>query len=303
MIKGFERVLIVLFLFLFLTPAIAQEDIKVRAGFTADSLRVGDEIFYYLVAEYPREKQILFPDTSYSFAPFEFIKKRYYITETKNNRSYDSAVYHLTTFEINKLQALRLPVFEVRAGDSTRYISNSDTVKLQELIRKLPDSITSNIPVKATIAHQKVPTQWNTPLIVILISLLSAIVVVGYFIFGDRIKQYFRMKKLNALHKQFTLSYSELVAKAKETYSSHTTESALVLWKKYMESLTSRPYTKLTTPETVQFEKEESLASYLRQVDAAIYGHETQVGESLEGLKAFADQRFNRLMQEVKNGK
>ncbi|MDH4296632.1 MAG: hypothetical protein OEV74_10155, partial [Cyclobacteriaceae bacterium] len=80
------------------------------------------------------------------------------------------------------------------------------------------------------------------------------------------------------------------------------TENALSQWKKYMEQLEARPYTKLTTRETLQLEKNESLGHNLHVIDGAIYGHNTTVIESLEHLKAFADQRFSQKLEEVKHG-
>ena len=65
---------------------------------------------------------------------------------------------------------------------------------------------------------------------------------------------------------------------------------------------THRPYTKLTTRETMQLEKNESLGKNLQAIDGAIYGHNTRIVESLEHLKAFADQRFVQKVEEVKNG-
>jgi hypothetical protein len=69
-----------------------------------------------------------------------------------------------------------------------------------------------------------------------------------------------------------------------------------------MEQLESRPYTKLTTRETVRIENNEDLGKNLHSIDGAIYGHNTRVIESLESLKQFADQRFGKKVEEVKHG-
>ena len=66
----------------------------------------------------------------------------------------------------------------------------------------------------------------------------------------------------------------------------------LSLWKKYMENLEARPYTKLTTRETIQLENNDVLGRNLHAIDGAIYGHDTSVIESLENLKQFCRPAF-----------
>jgi predicted transcriptional regulator len=70
-----------------------------------------------------------------------------------------------------------------------------------------------------------------------------------------------------------------------------------------MEQLEAKPYTKLTTRETLNIVKEPVLTEHLSQVDRAIYGHNTAVVDSLKGLRTFADQQFARKIKEVKHGK
>jgi hypothetical protein len=88
----------------------------------------------------------------------------------------------------------------------------------------------------------------------------------------------------------------------KTTFTTPTTESALAAWKRYMEQLESRPYTKLTTRETLRLIKEPALTEHLSRIDKAIYGHNTSVIESLENLKTFAEQQFKRKLKEVQHG-
>jgi hypothetical protein len=103
-------------------------------------------------------------------------------------------------------------------------------------------------------------------------------------------------------HAKFLDIFNQQMDSVKSAFSAITTESALSQWKKYMEQLESRPYTKLTTKETMQMENNESLGKNLHTVDAAIYGHDTSVVESLESLRNFADRRFVQKLEEVKHG-
>ena len=95
---------IALFLLLCSAGHLRAQDVTVRSGFFKDSLRVGDVTGYYLTARYLSKLNILFPDSAFNFAPFEYDHKKYFPTETEGGKSYDSVVYYLSTFEIDRIQ-------------------------------------------------------------------------------------------------------------------------------------------------------------------------------------------------------
>jgi len=276
------------------------QDVKVAASFITDSSAVGKEVLIGLSARYPSTQQVLFPDSSYNFAPFEFRSKRYFITETINNVSFDSAVYHVSTFEIDSIQRLRIPVFTVNALDCTRVFSNWDTVFIKQLVNKLPEELT-DLPVKANNGYMHVDTLFNYPVILIAFSLLLLLLLMVWLLFGDRIRKYFRVRNLQKAHERFVLTYSTQLDTVKKQFSPTSTESAIVLWKNYMEKINARPYTKLTSLETSLLEKDETLITNLRNVDAAIYGNNKDVVHSLEQLKGYADRTFQTILEEVKH--
>src|SRR5687768_1338813 len=119
------------------------QDVVVRGGFFLDSLRVGDETGFYLSATYPSNLNIIFPDSTFNYHPFEFNRKRYFPTQTTNGKSYDSVIYYLSTFEVERVQQLSLPVFQLNAQDCTIYTTDVDTVLLTELVKDLPDTLTA----------------------------------------------------------------------------------------------------------------------------------------------------------------
>jgi hypothetical protein len=179
-------------------------------------------------------------------------------------------------------------------------MSNRDSILMQQLVTKLPDSLRS-IPVRASIAYQDVERDINFPLIIIICGLLVFLAIILWILFGERIRKHLRMKRLQKAHAAFILAFDSQFEQNK-SFSAKETEAALVLWKRYMEQLSPWPYTKLTTPETLRIEKDDALAKSLRAIDAAIYGNASPEQNSLQTLKGFADQRFNKKIQEVKNG-
>lgn len=293
----------VLIIFYFLNSSAFAQKVQVRAGFLADSMKIGEQTGYYLAAAHPKNTTVLFPDSTHAFAPFEFEEKQYFPTRTATGISIDSAVYYLTTFEVQRVQKLSLPVYVVQARDCTVVASPVDSVLITQLVAHVPDSVSAaNLPLRVNTAYEKVHYSWNFWLIVIMVSILVVAAVAVWLIFGKKIKRYFRARRLQKNHRAFLDRYNSLLAELKTAYSAFTTESALAAWKKYMEQLESRPYTKWTTRETVILIREPALREDLGMIDKAIYGHDTTVIPPLENLKNFADQKFRKKIKEVEHG-
>jgi hypothetical protein len=295
------RVMAIVLLFC-LGKANAQ-DVHVRGGFFKDSLRVGDQTGYYLSAEYPRNINILFPDSTFSFAPFEYESKKYFPTKTTKGRSYDSVIYYLSTFEVERIQSLSLPAFQINPMDCTAFVTVPDTILLSELVKDLPDTVTlKNLPLKVNIAYEDVPYTFNYLVAGIIAGAVLLLAAVTWIVFGKRIRKHFRLKRMLKAHQKFLETFNLQLDAVKSAFSAVTTENALSQWKKYMEQLEARPYTKLTTKETLQLEKNELLGRNLHAIDGAIYGHDTAVIESLESIRNFADRRFVQKLEELKHG-
>ena len=281
--------------------AIAQ-DVLVRGGFLNDSIKVGEETSFYLSARYPKQLNILFPDTTSVFGSFEFRRKEYFPTHTEDTVSTDSVIYYLTTFEVDSTLYLSLPVFQINLQDCTLHKSNQDSILLSHTVKRLPDSLTADLPLKATVAYHDVPYPFNYPVAITMAMVLLITSAVIWFVFGKKIRRQLRLKQMQKAHQKFAAAYTRHLDIVKKEFTIGSAEATLAVWKKYMEQLNARPYTKLTTRETIQLEKDESLGANLRSIDGAIYGHNVNVVPSLENLKMFADQRFTQKLEEVKHG-
>jgi hypothetical protein len=300
--KRIAAKIFLLTLLLFNGLVLSGQDIKVSGGFLSDSLHVGDEIFFYLSARSPKDSQVIFPDSAFNYSPFEFKRKRYYISQTTNGISRDSAVYHLSTFEVDSIQMLRIPVYQVNALDCTRFFSQWDTVRLQLLVKKLPDQISADLPVRATIAYQPVSSRINYPLVIIGVVLFFLLVAILWFSFGEQLNRYFRIKRMKKNHKEFMLAFNEKISQITHRFSREETEAAVTLWKKYMERINRLPYTRLTTSELRAAGKDEPVIRTLRTIDSVIYGYNEKINESLTELKSYADERFQTLVKKETNG-
>lgn len=285
----------------------AQGDhgVQVRGGFFEDSLLVGDQVRFYLSATYNKDLTILFPDSAYNFEPFEFEHKRYFSTQTKDGISYDSVIYHLSTFEVDPVQYLSLKVFQVNASDCTQYVSNIDSIKLTPLVTLKLDTIpVEKLPLKINDTYHYVSRFFNYPVAIIIVSALLVIAAIVWFVFGKRIRKHFKTKRLVKAHQKFIETYTRQVTALKNSFTASRAEHAVLLWKKYMEQLEAKPYTSLTTRETQSIDNDAELFQNLKTIDGAVYGyvHDHTVVTSLEHLQAFADKRFHHQLGKLKHG-
>lgn len=265
--------------------SVLAQEIKVSSGFTKDSVALGEPISYYLTARYPESVMALFPDSTFKFSPFEFGRKQFFPTKTTKGISYDSAVYTLSTFEIDRTQYLSLPVFVTTARDCTAFESARDSVFLIEQI-KIPATDTvslKNLPLKSNTLYERVFTQFNTFILGIVIGVIVIAGISTWVLFGERIRRYFQQRRLQRRHAQFTTDFISGIEKLQQTFSPSLAEQTVLTWKKYMEQLTEIPYTKYTTHELKGKLANSEISTSLSAVDRMVYG---QIQP--ESLDAFA---------------
>jgi hypothetical protein len=280
------------------------QDVKISGGFLSDSIKIGEQTAFYLSVRYPSNLNILFPDSAADFAPFEYQKRKYFPTRTENGISKDSALYYVTTFEVDKVQGLSLTAYILNDRDCTSYASNTDSLRLTELVAQIPDSIqVQKLPLIENTRYEPVNLEFNYLVAMIALAIVLILILVMWIFFGKRIQRYFKTRRLLKKHRAFTTAYSHSVDQIQKTFNPVSAEGALSLWKKYLEQLEARPYTKLTSREMLALLNDEPLAVNLRNIDQAIYGHNTSVVDSLQHLRVVADQRFNQKLQKLKHGK
>jgi hypothetical protein len=298
----FSRILVSIFLATTLTLSFGQE-VKIRGHFSTDSIRLGKPVSYYLSAYYPQKNTVLFPDSSYSFSPFEFQNKKFVSTVTKEGVSYDSVIYSLTTFEIDSLQILTLPVFVVQEQDCTRIYAQPDTLIFSKMVSSLPDSTQlEKIPLKTNTNYFSVSWLFNYPILAIVLAIIIVTLIIVWLVFGKRIKKYFKIKSISKKHHEFTIQFDASVDRVAATFSSQTTEATLLIWKKYIENLISKPYTKYTTKEISERETDKVLIQSLTAIDRMIYAGIPDLKEHFVKLKKFSEDQFRIKLEEIKNG-
>lgn len=280
-----------------------SQDIKITSGFLKDSIKIGEPTGFYLKAKYPSERTILFPDSTFDFAPFEYESKQYFPTRTNQSESVDSVVYYLSTFEIDSILYLSLPVFQVNDQDCTVVNSSKESIYITLLVSAVPDSVSAEqLPLKTNTTYVPVFLQFNYPFAVIILGVVVVVILIVVFVFGKRILRFFRIRKLKKNHQAFIQKYAQYLNMIGKRYDREEVETLLFLWKKYLEKLESIPYTKMTTKETLNTLNEDSVGNNLKAVDRAIYGNHPLEMLSLEGLLDFANIRFTNTLDKLQHG-
>jgi len=298
-----RRYLIVLLLTIF-SAGHAQE-IKPKGQFLADSIKIGESVGFALSLRYSKDLDILFPDSLYNFSPYELERKTFEPTKTVGDFSYDSAVYYISSFEIDSVQYLKLPVFVLHDKDSSAIYTKEDSVIFKHLVAEIPDSVSAEAaPLKENTNYINVPLQFNYPYFIIGLILFVIIVVVVIVVFGGRIKKYFILKKLKKNHEKFISRLNQLKTRQNQPIG-QLAESILLVWKKYMEKLENRPYTKLTTKEVLtRYENVGDVADSLKGIDRTIYSGklDSYLEDHYTNLERFAVKHYQQKVEEVKHG-
>ncbi len=289
-----KRVFLVLFSIFIYSLGTAQ-NITPKGQFLNDSIQIGEPIPYVLSITYPKSLEIVFPDSLHNFSPFELTSKVYFPTKSDSIFSTDSAIYYLSTFEIDTVQYLQLPVYQINEFDSITLYTSIDSVILKQVVTALPDSVAMIINTD----YVEVPMAFNYPYATIGVVIATVIILVLWFIFGKTIKNKIKIYRLTKRNLKFVTSFDQLV---KNNFLN--CEEVIMLWKSYLEKLKNEPYTKLTTKEIVKISKSGILEKALLAIDKNIYGpkDESLLSDAYQSIKEIAQQEFDNKVNQIQNG-
>lgn len=264
-----------------------------------DSIQIGMPFSYSLTVRYPDHIDILFPDSTFNFGSFEYVRKEVFPTYRDSTTLVDSAIYYLRTFEIDKVQGLTLPIFLLKKGDSIRVNAAPDSAHLIEMI----PALTAQERPKSSTKYEKVEKAFNYPYLIILLVFLTVLAVVIMLIFGKRIRQYFKSQKLRKQYITFSDAFGDDISALTRTHDLRIAEETLFKWKVYLEKLEKRPYAKLTTKEIQSFDLGETVTGALRLIDRSIYkGYfDDDLIKGFHTLEDVAAERYSMELDKIKN--
>ena len=297
-----KRQLIVLLVMLVAFHGSGQ-DIRVRGKFLSDSVRVGDPVPYALSVSYPSLLNILLPDSTADFGAFEYQYRKWFPTRTSNGISVDSAIYWVSTFELDSIQTLTLQATELTGSDTILHSSLQDSILLSQITGTVPEGINpKDLPLLSDTGYWNVRMLFNYPVWSLAGGIFLVLLVVAWFIFGDAIRRYFRRRRLSAGFNQFADRFSGMLGQLKQNPTPGTAETLVAMWKEYMEQLEQRPYRKLTSLEITTMEEHAPLSRPLEAADRLIYGGiRPSSTDGFHELKSFSEDRLYRQLEALRN--
>lgn len=234
-----------------------------QLNFLQDSIAIGKPFSLSLTYKHPKDQDVFFPKSPNLFTGFELIQVIPLETNTSHEISTDSVIYTLKSFEVNGVQTLQLPLWQILNGDSLQLMSNVDTVFMKS---NIADSLLAKAEFK--FRQGLIPNTQKINYSLIFRWFLIVLGSVAFFLLFLRkpIERQYRKWKFNKRHYDFTQQFRKSMKAAENLPNS------VELWKKHMEWLDGKPYTTLSSSEITKQSGDERLGEALKEIDASIYG-------------------------------
>jgi hypothetical protein len=278
---------------LLLSPNALAQRIKPTGVFLTDSIEVGKPVYFSLSVRHKPETEVFFPDSTFDFSPFEIISKKSFVSSTDQRGSLDSAVYHLVSFDVSRVQSLRLPVFVFQKKDCTAVFTQPDSVFLVKSNRV-------DLKKKPVLAEETglapLSREFNFSVLIGSLALIIGVVGSIYWVFGQDIYKQWQLLKLQRRHLEYVRSFNRLMRSAREKNNIKDAEKAIIIWKNYLERLEKKPFATYTTREIMDNMPDDELAEALKNMDSIVYG-QGKTGNMdvyLEVLKTGATRLYRR---------
>ncbi|MBX2843037.1 MAG: hypothetical protein KTR26_14815 [Flammeovirgaceae bacterium] len=283
---------------LLIIQAIAQDG-QPEARFLKDSVKIGEPVKYVIGFRHDPALEIIFPDSNYNFSPFEYVSKTFFPTSTDENGSYDSVIYELSTFELDRVQYLSIPIEGIKQGENIAFRPGLDSVVLVEVISFIPDSIDQVVKPNTTMAI--VDKEFDHFQFWLGVIVGVGIIIIIFLAFGKQFKKSFLLGKLRNQHNRFISKFEDYLKNAQEKSQ---IEKALVSWKNYSGKLVKLPLASFTSKEIFSNLENDDLFMALKNIDRAIYAGKTEneTQQNLAILKDYAIKIYNKKVEEIKNG-
>ncbi|WP_143741209.1 hypothetical protein [Pontibacter ramchanderi] len=272
----------------------AQQLLPPEGSFSKDSVYIGELVRYTLVHRHPAAQEVILPDSSHNFAPFELVRQDYFPTITRAGISTDSTVYTLRTFDTSPVQLLELPAIVLQGKDTLQVVSPMQKVVLRQLVKQ----VDTPLQLRTQTNLAPVEERFDWPILLIWIVTILALVTLIWLIFGQTIKIKYQLYRLRKDHLYFNSRYNSHVDRFVKTGVPTSMEKAVALWKNYLTKLERSAINSFTTKEIVEYyNDDEQVNVALRLCDKAIYGNVTaepdqETNQALSMLRRFARSRY-----------
>lgn len=302
-----QRLLLLIFSFIFIGfTATAQQgsaqNFIPTGRFLKDSVKIGEPVAFALSIKHSINTQVLFPDSTYDFTPFEYIDRKYFPTRTSDSTSTDSIVYTLATFETEAVQELALPAFLLTGKDSVALYSKPARLAIKQVVKTVPKEFQLETNTDLLLIKKK----FNYPYVLIGVAAILLVLYLLFIFFGKALLRYYQLNTLGLRQRRFELVYGKLIKQWEQRKSTDTLQKILVSWKAHLEKLDDKPYSAFTSKEIIAVLPEEPIKEKLQRIDAVIYGANDQSvvpTAHLRALLVVTRNLYNRRKEELKHAR
>jgi hypothetical protein len=226
---------------------------------------IGEDFKVSLTYTHPPEKDVFFPNTAAYFEPFEWRKTDFFPTKSQDTLSTDSLVYTLRLFNTDKFQSLELPIWVLVGRDSVTYMSNRDTLVLNEFLSI--DEIKDAQMESSTSYLNQNKSIGSTVTFKVILAIIAFIGLVILF-FRNKIEQKLEYFKFQKRQKDFLSVFRKLMKSGEET---ETLQKIMSTWREQMTWIEGKPYDTLSS---IEIEKiaGANVSQAIREIESSLFG-------------------------------
>ena len=276
------------------------QKIEYKGYFIKENKTIGDTIYFISTINYPKNIEIIQPDSSNDYKTFEYIDKLIFPSLKIEDRVLDSTIYLLRTFNTDTIQSLKLSSYIINNNDSLKITSTEDNLIISNQIKKIDQSL----KVKYNTILSKINKLINYKYVTYIIAIILLIIGLTYILFGKKIVMFFKIHRLKKAFKSFETKFQKQHMIYRKEKSKNEIEKLLVIWKMFMEFISNKTYLSSTTKEIEKFNSNKKIISSLKEFDKNIYSPNKNILESKDINNLFneAKHNFNVKLKNIKNG-
>ena len=286
-----------IFLFFLNISEVFSQEIEYKVYFIEDSVKIGDSIPLISILKYPKSIELIQPDSSYNYLTFEYIDKKTFPSIQIDNIILDSTVYYLRTFEIDSTQNIKLEATIINKDDSLNIISNTDSITLISQVTDISSSLINNT------LFSVLKSIFNSEKVIYLIIIILSIIILLFVLFRKKIIKYFKIRKIKSQLNKFNIEFELLSKNYSKNNKIRELEKLLLLWKRFMEKFTKKPFSSSTTNEISYFINDKNILGILSISDKCIYSDNSSPIElkNLNTLKLKANSVADKHIVNIRN--
>ena len=263
-----------------------------------DSAKLGERVGYVLKATYPQSKQLVFPDSTFDFAPLVLLEKKTFISYTQDSVTQDSTIYYLSNFSLDPSSFLTLPVYELARYDSIVHFPLEAELKLKLTL----DSIPEELVFQENNIYQPLEKSLNWIIIGIILGGILLLLGTFYFLFADKIQEFWKERREKRRWLLFEKRWKTQTSLLTENPSIESADEVIGLWKGYMESITQMPVREWTSSEIGEQMENSEIFKALRAIDMIIYaGKSSKSEEATAYLLEVARSKYQEKQTKIKH--